>query len=369
MANKLKYDVAAIGKQFQIFAEFTGAAVCGNGHINDTFGATYNQAGRLVRYVHQRINQTVFRDPVSLMDNVRRVTEHLRRRLAAQGAADLSRRALTLVPTREGGHYYLDPEGNYWRTYLYLEKVRTFEAVETTEQAFEAGKAFGRFQTLLIDLPGPRLSETIPHFHDTARRFEALERAIEADACNRAQSARAEIEFALGQRPMVSVLLEALRRGELTERITHNDTKFNNVMLDDETREGICVVDLDTVMPGLVHYDFGDMVRTTTSPTKEDERDLARVEMQMPMFEALARGYLSAAGDFLTLAERRHLAFSGRVITFTIGIRFLTDYLCGDTYFKVRRLGHNLERCRSQFKLVESILQQEEKMQNLVDQI
>ncbi len=204
---------------------------------------------------------------------------------------------------------------------------------------------------MLADLPAPRLHDTIPDFHHTPKRFAALEKAIEADAANRARLAKAEIEFAMKNQAMASVLLDA----NLPERVTHNDCKLNNVMLDDATGEGICVIDLDTVMPGLALYDFGDMVRTTTSPAKEDERDLAKVNMQLPMFEALARGYLSSAAEFLTTDEKKFLVVSGKVITFEIGLRFLADFLAGDVYFKVHRENHNLDRCRTQFKLVESI--------------
>ena len=212
-------------------------------------------------------------------------------------------------------------------------------------------------------MPAPRLHDTVPDFHHTPSRFAKLEAAIAADSANRARFARPEIEFALQLKPMTEVLLAA----GLPERVTHNDTKLNNVMLDDKTGEGICIIDLDTVMPGLALYDFGDIVRTSTSPAKEDGRDLSKVHMQFPMFEALARGYLSTAAEFLTKVERQHLAFSGKLITFEIGIRFLTDYLAGDVYFKVHREGHNLDRCRTQFKLVESIEHQEDQMNKLLE--
>jgi aminoglycoside phosphotransferase (APT) family kinase protein len=236
-------------------------------------------------------------------------------------------------------------------------------------QAYEAGKAFGTFQSLLSDLGEPRLNETIPQFHNTRKRFVALQKAVESDHCDRVRYARKEIEFALKQEPWIGTLLDAHERDDIPERVTHNDTKFNNVMLDWETGQAMCVVDLDTVMPGLVLYDFGDMVRTTTSPTLEDETDLGKVQAHMPMFEALARGYVEAVGGFLTPAERAYLAFSGKLITFTIGVRFLTDYLLGDTYFRVHRPNHNLDRCRTQFKLVESIAEQEESMQKFVDHL
>jgi Ser/Thr protein kinase RdoA (MazF antagonist) len=358
-----------ISRQFSIYGDLLHAEPCKIGHINETYIATYNQGGIQVRYVHQRINTNVFRNPDAVMDNFVRVTSHQRRKLIQSGARDASRRTLTVVPTRDGRPYYRNGDGECWRTLVFVEGVRTFEAVETPNQAFEAGRAFGEFQHLLVDLPGKRLAETIPSFHNTRKRFEALQAAIHDDRTNRAQDARREIEFALTQERIVDVILNGLAKKTIPERITHNDTKFNNVMLDVVTGKAMCVVDLDTVMPGSALYDFGDMVRTTTSPTLEDELDLAKVQMRMPMFKALARGYLESAGPFLTKGERALIAFSGKLITFTIGIRFLTDYLCGDTYFRVHRPHHNLDRARTQLKLVQSIAKQEEAMQKFADSI
>ena len=272
-----------------------------------------------------------------------------------------------MVPTNDGASFFKSSDGEYWRTFVFIEKVRTFEAVETVAQAFEAGRAFGEFQSLLVDLPGKRLAETIPHFHNTRRRFDAMVAAAHADKANRAATAKPEIEWAQKQENAVDTVLNALAKKRIPERITHNDTKFNNVMLDTDTRKAMCVVDLETVMPGTPLYDFGDMVRTTTSPTMEDELDLSKVKMQMPMFKALARGYLGTAGRFLTKNERALIAFSGRLITLTIGLRFLTDFLNGDVYFRVHRPQHNLDRCRTQFRLVESIARQEEAMQKFAD--
>jgi len=359
----LKHDVGAVARQFQIYGAFLGAEPYGSGHINDTYRAVYDQGGTRVSYILQRINHNVFKTPVALMENVQRVTAHLGKRCAGQ--SDPSRRVLTLIPTHDDAAYYRDAEGNHWRTYIFVGQSRTFDAVESPAQAFQAAKAFGLFQKLLADLPSPRLHDTVPDFHHTPRRFAALETAIQADAANRAKLALLEIEFAMRHKEMCGVLLDA----KLPERVTHNDAKLNNVMLDDATGEGICVIDLDTVMPGLALYDFGDMVRTTTSPAKEDELDLSRVKMQFPMFEALARGYLSSASEFLTPAEKKFLPFAGKLITFEIGIRFLADYLAGDVYFKVHREGHNLDRCRTQFKLMESIEQQEAEMNKLVEAI
>ena len=369
MNNYPESKLLEISRHFQIYGDLLHAEPCKIGHINETYIATYNQGGVQVRYVHQRINTHVFKDPEALMDNFVRVTSHQRRKLSESGARDASRRTLTVIPTRDNRSYYRNGNGECWRTLVFVDGVRTFEAVETPTQAFEAGKAFGEFQQLLVDLPGKRLAETIPHFHNTRHRFEALQQAIKADHANRASEAKKEIAFAHKQEKNVDVILNALAKKKIPERITHNDTKFNNVMLDVVTGKAMCVVDLDTVMPGSALYDFGDMVRTTTSPTLEDELDLAKVQMRMPMFKSLARGYLESAGPFLTKGERALIAFSGKLITFTIGIRFLTDFLSGDTYFRVHRPHHNLDRARTQFKLVESIEKQEAAMQKLADAV
>jgi hypothetical protein len=279
---------------------------------------------------------------------------HLLRRLPA------GRRSDSLHPA---AHQHRDlpqshhPDGEYPAGYL--------APVESAQQAYQAARAFGHFQKLLVDLPAPHLHATIPDFHNTPKRFAAFEQAVVADSVGRAIHVRAEIDFAFAHQSIAAVLLDA----NLPQRVTHNDTKFNNVLLDDATGEGICVIDLDTVMPGLSLYDFGDMVRTTTSPAMEDEQDLSKVALQFPMFEALARGYLSSAGSFLTRSEKQHLAVAGKVIAFEQGIRFLADHLTGDTYYKIHRLNHNLDRCRTQFKLVESIEQQEDKMNVLISEL
>ncbi len=358
-----------ISKQFQIYGEILHAETFKIGHINETYSATYDQGGMRVRYIHQKINKNVFQNPPAVMANVMRVTEHLRRRLEAQDARDITRRSLVVIPTRAGQSFYHNGNGEFWRTFVFIEGVETFEAVQSPDQAYQAGRAFGEFQSLLVDLPDGRLHETIPAFHNTRKRFTALQQAIEHDHLNRAQTAKPEIAFALRREALVDVILEAMAKRKIPERITHNDTKFNNVMLDTVTGEAKCVVDLDTVMPGCALYDFGDMVRTTTSPTLEDEPDLAKVRMQMPMFKKLVEGYIATAGPFLTRAEKSLIAFSGKLITFEIGLRFLTDYLSGDTYFRIHRPGHNLDRCRTQFKLVDSIERQERAMQKYADSL
>jgi aminoglycoside phosphotransferase (APT) family kinase protein len=351
---------AAVAVRFQIDGELTAITAHGSGHINDTWCAAFSQADLPVRYILQRINTHIFRNPIALMENVQRVTSHL----AAKSAAvpDRERRVLRLIPARDGRAWHVDAQGGYWRAYRFIEGAHAYDAVESAQQAYQAAKAFGLFQHMLVDLPAPRLRDTIPDFHNTPKRFAAFAQAVIEDAVGRATQARAEIDFAFAHQSIPAVLLDA----NLPQRVTHNDTKFNNVLLDDETGEAVCVIDLDTVMPGLSLYDFGDMVRTTTSRAMEDEQDLSKVGLQFPMFEALLRGYLSSAGNFLTKAEKQHLGVAGKVIAFEQGIRFLADYLAGDTYYKIHRDGHNLDRCRTQFKLVESIEEQEEAMTRLV---
>lgn len=369
MANYREDQLQEISKEFQIYGQILHAEPCKIGHINETYTATYAQGGVEVRYIHQKINKHVFLAPDQVMENLMRVTTHIRHRLEQEAAADITRRVLIVVPTRDGRSYFVNSDGDFWRTFVFVEGVQSFESVESEQQAFEAGVAFGSFQSYLSDLPGERLHETIPHFHNTSDRYKALLEAIERDHVNRAGNVKKEIEFCQRQAPIVDVILKGLASGEIPERVTHNDTKFNNVMMDRKTGKSMCVVDLDTVMPGSVLYDFGDMIRTTTSPTLEDERDLKRVKMHMPSFQALARGYLTTASSFLAPAEKNLLAFSGKLIAFTIGLRFLTDYLDGDHYFRVHRPGHNLDRARTQFKLVESIHKQEETMQKFVDSL
>jgi aminoglycoside phosphotransferase (APT) family kinase protein len=360
-------ELAAVARAFPLPGRFRGGVPHGSGHINDTFAITFDQAGTPVRYILQRINDRIFRDVPALMDNIRRVTEHAAARVAE--GDDASRRALTLVPARDGQAFHRDERGACWRCYLFVERARTHDLIETPRQAAEAACAFGEFQRLLLDLPGPRLRETIPGFHDTRRRFEAFRRAVAEDRHQRAAALREEVAFALGREAIVDVLHDLQARGEMPERITHNDTKLNNVMLDDATQAAVCVIDLDTVMPGLALHDFGDMVRSATNAAAEDERELAKVVMRMPIFEGLLAGYLSSAGPFLTAAECAHLAFAGKLITFEIGLRFLTDHLEGDVYFKIRRPGHNLDRARNQFALVRSIERQEAAMQAAADRI
>lgn len=356
-----------ISHKFQIYGELLHAEVCKIGHINETYIAAYYQAGTRVRYIHQRINTDVFKNPDHVMENVMRVTKHIRDTLRKKQIKEVTRRTLTLVPTRDGLPYYRDCYDNCWRTYFLIEDTRTYDVVKNERQAYQAGKAFGEFQNYLINLKGNRLYDTIPNFHNTPLRLETLYKAIEEDKFNRAAGVKREINFIRKHEAIAPILIRGLKDGSIPERITHNDTKFNNVMMDVKTDEAMCVIDLDTVMPGTVLYDFGDMVRTTTSSTTEDELNLSKVKARTSMFQSLAKGYVESAGSFLTPKEKSLLTFAGKLITYTIAIRFLTDYLSGDVYFRVHRPFHNLDRCRTQLKLVESLERKEDEFQKFVD--
>ncbi len=359
-------DLRKVAAGFDIPGDFAEGIPFGSGHINDTFAATFIQNGIQVRYIHQRINHRVLKDPLRVMENIARVTRHQRQKLEASGVPDASRRALTLVHARDGKPYWTDPEGAIWRTYLFIENAKTFDVIEKPAQALAAARAFGDFQRLLADLPGGRLHESIPDFHNTPLRLEALAQAAGIDSQGRASGCAPELGYALARKAEAGHLLGLHREGAIPERVTHNDTKLNNVMLDDVTGEGICVIDLDTVMPGLAPYDFGDMVRSSVMPVPEDEKDLEKVQIQWALFEALARGYLGSAGAFLNKAERDNLAFAGWLLTFETGIRFLTDHLSGDTYYKIHREGHNLDRARTQLRLAQQIEQNLGRMNRIV---
>jgi hypothetical protein len=335
------------------FGKFLRAEPYGNGHIHDTYCAFFAPAGSPARLILQRINTQVFRNPAVLMENIARVTAHLAAQLA--GLPDRDRRALTLLPTRDGGTLHTDGDGHLWRAWRFIDNTCFLDQIESPAQAFQAARAFGLFQQQLATLPPPRLHDTIPNFHHTPKRYAALEEAIARDTAGRVRTAEREIGFARARQSIAGLLLSS----GLPERVTHNDTKCNNVLFDRQSGEAICVIDLDTVMPGLSAYDFGDMVRTMACPAAEDEIDLVRVRVDLQLFEAVARGYLGAAGSFLTPAEKDSLTVAGKLITFEIAIRFLTDYFNGDTYFKVHRPGHNLDRARAQFTLVAALEENE----------
>ena len=362
----MKPDFVETIKHFRFEGDFIEVNLCKLGHINDTYIARFQKAGGAVhRYILQRINHNVFKSPEELMQNIEKVTTHLRRKIIAAGG-NPERETLNLIPTVGEETFYRTPDGNYWRAYFFIEGAQTYEVVENLDHVYNASKAFGKFQRLLSDLPAGQLYETIPNFHHTRKRFEAFVEAVERDVKNRAHFVRAEIEFVEKRAEDTSVLVDLLERGELPERVTHNDTKFNNVMIDDETGEGVCVVDLDTVMPGLSLYDFGDSVRSGANPAAEDERDLSKVCIDLEIFDRFAHGYLDAARDFLTPTEVDYMPFSAKLMTFECGMRFLADHLNGDVYFRIHRESHNLDRCRTQFKMVRDMEEKSDQMVRIV---
>lgn len=363
----MNYDIAEIISRFRIDGSFVGAQAFGSGHIHDTFAVTHESKGVKSRTVLQRINEVVFINPPEVMENIVRVTDHIRKKLTDQGADDIDRQTLTVIPTRSDETYYKDEAGNYWRVFVMIENARTYDTMQSEDQARVAAQMFGEFQAMLVDLDGPELHETIVDFHNGPKRFEAFQEVLKADPKNRAVIAKQQIDFVLSNSEILYVLPKLVEKGKIPIRTTHNDTKINNVMFDNDTGKALCVIDLDTTMPGLSLYDFGDIVRTTTSPAEEDEPDLSKVEMLMPRYEAILRGYVGGASAFLNKAERQHLAFAGKLITFEQAVRFLTDYIAGDVYYKTSRDKHNLDRTGTQIKLVESITEKEEKMNALAE--
>ena len=357
-------EIRRLAGMFDIYGDFLVGTPFGNGNVNDTFQLTFDQGGIRLHYALQRINSNVFKNPVAVMENVARVTDHILGKIRA-AHAETRKRTLRLLHAHDGKPYAFDQRGNCWRAYVFVEHARAYEVLESPEQAFRVAQGFGEFQKQLVDLKD-RLHETIPDFHNTPKRVNALEAAIKADSCGRLKHVMPEVDFVLSRKDECGKLLQLNAEGAIPERITHNDTKANNILIDDLSGEAICVIDLDTVMPGLALYDFGDMVRSGTNPAEEDELDLNRVGMRFDMYEGLYDGFISSAGSFLTEAEKEMLPFSAKLITLEIGMRFLTDYLMGDVYFKTRRPQQNLDRCRTQFKLVESIEAQMNKMKALL---
>lgn len=359
------------------------------GHINDSHVVTcLDKDGSQRRYLLQRVNDRVFPRPIAVMENIERIIRHIATKSAAADTTDSRRRALSLVPALDGRCFYQDPGGGIWRVYPFIEGSRSYSAVSTPEQAETAGRAFGEFQWMLADYDGPRLHETIADFHHTPARYAALDAVVggsvhpttsqpfnmdqtdagrpkSADLERRIVTARREIESAEKHRPLADALNGLHEAGLVPERIVHNDAKISNVLLDEKTGEALCVIDLDTVMPGLSLYDFGDMVRSMTTTAAEDETDLSKVEVELPLFEGLTRGYLTAAGDMLNAVERDHLVTAGKLITLEQAVRFLTDYLAGDAYYKTTRPGQNLDRARTQFKLLDSLEHYEPTLQQI----
>lgn len=333
---------------FALEGTLTECIPYGSGHINDTYRLSYDTGKR---YILQRMNKSIFTKPVELMENVSGVTSWLKKKILEHGG-DVERETLNLVMTKEGQPYHIDSAGEYWRVYIFIENASCYDMVKDDNDFYQSAVAFGNFQRLLAEYPAETLHETIPNFHNTVDRLEKFKKAVEKDVCGRAVSVEKEIQFVMDRTDLAHVLCDMQEQGKLPLRVTHNDTKLNNIMIDDETGKGICVIDLDTVMPGLSVNDFGDSIRFGASTGAEDEQDLSKISCDLHLYEVYAKGFIEGCGGALTEAELDALPMGAILMTFECGMRFLTDHLEGDHYFKIHREGHNLDRCRTQFKLV-----------------
>ena len=352
---------------FQYEGVLTSEGPYGSGHINDTFLLTFDVEGKGKRNVIlQRMNNEVFSDPVGLMENIVGVTSYLRKKIIDDGG-DPDRETLNVIPTVDGKDYYVDEAGDYWRSYKFITDATSYDKVEKPEHFYQSAVAFGHFQCMLADYPAETLHETIAGFHDTKARFATFKKVVEEDVMGRAASVEKEIQFVLEHEDVANYFGDLLEKGEIPLRVTHNDTKLNNIMIDNETGKGICVIDLDTVMPGLAMNDFGDSIRFGASTAAEDEMDLSKVSCSMELFDLYAKGFIEGCDGKLTKREIELMPMGAKTMTFECGMRFMTDYLQGDTYFKVHREGHNLDRCRTQFKLVEDMEKKWYTMQEIVN--
>ena len=347
--NKLRTVIS----HFSIEGSLTNIKANREGHINSTYISTFVQDEKIKKYTHQRINNYVFKNPLEVMENIDSVTKHIRTKLIGT-YADVDQRCLRVVPTRDGSLMHIDEEGGYWRTYHYIDHVKTFSTIKDASQAYLLGEAIGNFQLQFVDFDGKSLHETIPHFHDMGLRYQQLEEALSVNYQNRLVYVGSELEFLRENKERGLVLWEGMASGKLPIRVTHNDTKINNVLFNPEGTEALCVIDLDTVMPGTILFDTGDMIRTATTTGKEDATDLSTVTCDVELHKALIQGYLSKA-EFLTDLERSLVIESGRNITQIMAVRFLTDFLKGDKYYSIERERHNLDRARTQIKLMQDM--------------
>ncbi len=358
MERNIKHIVSG----FQISGSVEEVIPITTGHINDSF--VIRIKGDNPGYFLQWVNSYIFKDVEGLMSNIEIVTRHLAAKLSASGRND-GYRVLELIPTLEGKSFYRDSKGEYWRLYKYIPDTHVYDVVENPAIAREGGKAFGRFMSDLADLPTEKLSETIPHFHNMETRLDNFHNSLTSNPANRKKDIHPEISFVLDRTAQMLSIPRLIREKTLPMRITHNDTKFNNILFD-EGNHAICIVDLDTVMPGTVLFDFGDAIRTGANTAGEDEKNLSLVDINLPIYEAYARGFISATLQSLTPTEISNLAFSARFMTFIIGLRFLTDFLDGDPYFRTQYPTHNLDRARVQFRLVEAMEKQSVAMEAIV---
>ncbi len=351
------YNIPEICAQFELKGKFIDAIPYGEGHINNTF--LVNTTGN--RYILQRVNSEVFKKPEEVMDNIALVTEFLHKKIIA-ACGDPYRETLTLIPTKDGNRFLVTEDGDLFRIYLFIGSAISYQKVETPELFYRIAKSFGRFQKMLDGFPAEQLKETIPNFHNTVSRYVNFKNSVAADQAKRAAEVTKEIEFALAREKDAGIIMDAIQDGSVPLRVTHNDTKLNNILVDESTGEGICVIDLDTVMPGSMLFDFGDSIRFGASTAAEDEKDLDKVWMDIDLFEQYAKGYIEELHATMTEKELELLPMSAKLMTLECGIRFLGDYLDADHYFKIHYPEQNLDRARTQLKLVADM---EEKMDDM----
>jgi hypothetical protein len=360
----MDYNLKEVFEYFTAEGTFLTGEPYGSGHIHDTFRIETKEADK-DNYILQRLNNKIFKNIPELQNNIERVTVHLRNKLSAVPGSNIKRECLILIPAHDGKSWICDKAGNYWRMYIFISNHRSYNIVDSPDKAFEGGKAIGRFQAMLSDMPGDPLFETIPSFHDIEKRLQTFNLKIKENPVGRVGSVSKEIDDVLQRAEEMKTILKLGREGKIPLRITHNDTKFNNILLD-ENDKALCVIDLDTVMPGYVHYDFGDSIRTVANTASEDEKDLSKIKMDINLFKAYAEGYLSETGKTLNDVEKEYLAFAPKLITYTIGVRFLTDFIDGDNYFKIHHELHNIQRARAQLQLVKSMEKQYGEMQMII---
>jgi hypothetical protein len=362
-------DLKRIFNCFRAQGTFVSGRSFGPGHIHDTYRIITAEK-ECDDYILQRLNNHVFRDIPSLQENMERVTDHLQKKISATRGSDIRRECLTLISTKTTDRSWLtDEEGNYWRMFIFISNHRSYERVDSLHKAYEGGKTVGRFQAMLADLPGKPLHETIPDFHNIIKRLETFHAVVNSDPARRVSSVMNEIEEIYRREEEMKIIVRLGEEGKIPLRITHNDTKFNNILFDRSDDRALCIIDLDTVMPGYVHYDFGDAIRTASNTTTEDSRDLSVVSVDTAIFEAYARGYLSETTNTLNKTEKEYLAFAPRLLTYTMATRFLTDYINGDTYYKIKYPRHNLQRNRVQITLLKSMESQYGKMEQIIKNI
>lgn len=355
-----EFDFRNIYTQFEIDGEYVSCVRYGEGHINDTFKLTVNDKGKTVNYILQRINNRLFKEVDKLMRNIELVTSFCRQSVVKRGG-DPMRECLNVIPAKDGKSYYCDGE-NYFRVYVFIEGATTYQIVRNPQDFYESAVAFGNFANLLAEFDASQLYEVLPHFHDTKIRYANFEKAVAEDKRGRAKEVEREIAWVRAHSDLCGKIVDKIADGEIPLRVTHNDTKLNNVMIDNETGKGLAVIDLDTVMPGSLCYDFGDSIRFGCNPCEEDEPDLSKVNFRFDLYETYLKGYLSAVGESITEEERKNLPMGAVLMTYECGMRFLTDYLEGDTYFRTTRPGQNLDRAHTQFKLVDDMLSIYDKM-------